>query len=106
MGCPTKKVWRLRWLLVEAAQTAARRDPQLQPLDRRLAVRKHRALAKVVVARRLAVRLYWRLRDGRSYAQFQGFAGRVTRSRVVVEVLRREPEWVPCLRPGAGVRSG
>ena len=46
----------LRFLLVEAGQTAARYDAA-GPFYRRLAVRKHRALAKVAVARKLAVRL-------------------------------------------------
>lgn len=47
----------LRFLLVEAAQTAARHDPLLQRCYRRLAARKLRPLAKVAVARRLAERL-------------------------------------------------
>jgi transposase len=57
----------LRSLLVEAAQTASRRDPQLRRDYRRLALRKHRALAKVMVARKLAVKLYWMLREHRPY---------------------------------------
>jgi transposase len=52
----------LRFLLVEAGQSAARHDPELQRAYQRLAHRKHRALAKVMVARKLAVRLYWILR--------------------------------------------
>ncbi len=48
----------LRFLLVEAGQSAARYDPELGRFYRRLAVRKHRALAKVAVARKLAMRLY------------------------------------------------
>src|SRR5260370_4363197 len=40
----------LRFLLVEAGQTAARYDAELGRFYRRLAVRKHRALAKVAVA--------------------------------------------------------
>lgn len=61
----------VRWLLVEAAQTAARRDPEWKRFYLRLALRKHRSLAKVAVARRLAVRLYWMLRQNQSYAQLQ-----------------------------------
>jgi len=57
----------LRSLLVEAAQTAARYDEELSRDYRRLAMRKHRALAKVMVARKLAVRLYWMLRENRPY---------------------------------------
>jgi transposase len=59
----------LRFLLVEAGQTAARYDPQLQRFYRRLAVRKHRSLAKVAVARKLATRLYLMLRENWTYAQ-------------------------------------
>jgi transposase len=59
----------LRFLLVEAGQTAARYDAELGRFDRRLALRKHRALAKVAVARKLAVRLYLMLREDWTYAQ-------------------------------------
>lgn len=59
----------LRFLLVEAAQTAARYDPQLQRFYRSLAVRKNRSLAKVAVARKLATRLYLMLRHDWTYAQ-------------------------------------
>jgi transposase len=59
----------LRFLLVEAGQTAARYDPQLKRFYGRLAVRKHRGVAKVAVARKLAVRLYLMLREEWTYAQ-------------------------------------
>lgn len=59
----------LRFLLVEAGQSAARYDPELGRFYRRLAVRKHRALAKVAVARKLATRLYLMLREDWNYAQ-------------------------------------
>lgn len=52
----------LRWLLVEAAQTAARLDPELHRMYQRLKFRRGPGIAKVAVARKLAVRLYWRLR--------------------------------------------
>lgn len=58
----------LRTLLVEAGQSAARYDPELKRAYQRLAHRKHRALAKVMVARKLAVRLYWMLRTQKPYA--------------------------------------
>lgn len=58
----------LRTLLVEAGQSAARHDPELRRAYQRLAHRKHRALAKVMVARKLAVRLYWMLRTQKPYA--------------------------------------
>jgi len=59
----------LRFLLVEAGQSAVRYDAQLGRFYRRLAARKHRALAKVAVARKLAMRLYWMLRQDWTYAQ-------------------------------------
>ena len=58
----------LRWLLVEAAQSAVRHEPEMQRRYRRLAARKSRALAKVA-ARQLAIRLYWMLRTEKTYAQ-------------------------------------
>ncbi len=59
----------MRRLLGEAAQTAARLDPDLRRLYQRLKHRKHHSIAKVAVARQLAVRLYWMLRTGKTYAQ-------------------------------------
>jgi len=59
----------LRFLLVEAGQSAARYDAELGRFYRRLAVRKHRGLAKVAVARKLATRLYRMLRENWNYAQ-------------------------------------
>ena len=59
----------LRFLLVEAGQSAARYDAELGRFYRRLAMRKHRALAKVAVARKLATRLYLMLREDWNYAQ-------------------------------------
>jgi|SRR5215469_1405753 len=59
----------LRFLLVEAGQTAVQGDAELGRFYRRLAMRRHRALAKVAVARKLAMRLYWMLREDWTYAQ-------------------------------------
>ena len=61
----------LRFLLVEAAQSAARWDPELKRAYVRLAMRRSRAQAKVAVARRLATRLYWMLRNGWNYTQLR-----------------------------------
>jgi transposase len=60
----------LRFLLVEAAQTASRYDPALRRAYRRLAFRKGAAIAKVAVARKLAIRLFIMLRDRIDYAEF------------------------------------
>jgi transposase len=53
----------MRSLLTEAAQTAARFDPELQRDYQRLRFRRHSAVAKVAIAGKLAVRLYWKLRE-------------------------------------------
>ena len=61
----------LRFLLVEAGQSAARYDQELRRFYERLARRRHRALAKVAVARKLAMRLYLMLREDWNYAQLR-----------------------------------
>jgi transposase len=65
----------MRWLLVEAGQTAARTDPGLRRVYQRLKFRKGSAIAKVAVARRLAVRLYWMLRSQSDYAPLVRMSG-------------------------------
>ena len=65
----------MRWLLVEAAQTAARLDPQLRRLYQRLKKQKTSAVAKIAVARRLVVRLFWMLRTRHNYAQLVHMSG-------------------------------
>jgi len=54
---------------VEAAQMAARLDPELPRTYQRLKMRRSSGVAKVAVARRLAIRLYWMLRTRHDYAQ-------------------------------------
>jgi transposase len=54
----------LRWLLVEAGQSATQYDPELRRKYQRLKFRRGANVAKVAMARRLAVRLYWLLRTG------------------------------------------
>jgi transposase len=54
----------MRCLLTEAAQTAAQFDPELRRLYQRLKFRRGiGGIAKVAIARKLAVRLYWKLRE-------------------------------------------
>ena len=71
----------LRFLLNEAGQTAARRDPQLQQFYKRLLQRRDKPKAKVAVARKLLVRSFIMLRDQIDYAEFvrRGVAARVAR---------------------------
>jgi transposase len=75
----------LRFLLVEAGQTAARHDPQLKRFYKRLAARKNRSLAKVAVARKLASRLYLMLREDWTYAQLSQAVMQASPSHPVVE---------------------
>jgi len=68
----------MRWLLVEAGQTAARLDPELRRLYQRLKFRRGANVAKVAIARKLAVKLYWMLRatsGGAQTAPMQGSSG-------------------------------
>jgi len=65
----------LRFLLVEAAQTAARLDPELRRDYLRLKFRRGSAVAKVAIARKLAVRLYWKLRESRQPGAAGSYAG-------------------------------
>jgi transposase len=65
----------MRWLLVEAGQTAARLDPELHRAYQRLKKRRVSGVAKVAIARRLAVRLYWMLRAQVNYAQLVRMSG-------------------------------
>ena len=59
----------MRSLLVEAGHTAARLDAELKQDYRRLKARRGSGVAKVAIARKLAVRMYWMLRSQASYAQ-------------------------------------
>jgi len=65
----------MRSLLVEAGHTAARFDPELKRMYQRLKFRRGAAVAKVAVARKLAVRLYWMLRSTADYAQLVRMQG-------------------------------
>jgi transposase len=70
LGAISKQGNRLmRSLLVEAAQTATRVEPNLRRHYRRLKARRTGAVAKVAIARKLAVRLFWMLRSQADYAQ-------------------------------------
>ena len=59
----------LRFLLVEAAQAAVRCDSDWRRRYLHLAMRREKSIAKVAMARRLAVRLYWMWRNGWEYSQ-------------------------------------
>lgn len=59
----------MRYLLVEAAQAASRSHPELRRHYQRLKFRRGSAVAKVAIARKLAVRLYWMLREEADHTQ-------------------------------------
>jgi transposase len=63
----------LRFLLVEAAQVTVRSDPEWRSKYFHLAMRRGRKIAKVAMARRLAVRMYWMMRKGWDYEQLKKF---------------------------------
>jgi transposase len=68
MGAISKQGNRLlRVLLVEAANSAVRFDPEFRKEYAHRCHQKHRAVAKVAAARKLAVRLYWMLRTQTPY---------------------------------------
>jgi transposase len=77
----------MRFLLVEAGHTAVRKDAELRRFYGRVQHRHSTGVAKVAVARKLALRLYWMLRNQIDYAQLRGpyagkpvsFCGRNTR---------------------------
>jgi transposase len=59
----------VRWLLIETVHHAVKQDPELRQDYQRLKFRRGHAVAKVAIARKLAVRMYWMLRSGAAYAQ-------------------------------------
>jgi transposase len=70
LGAITKQGNRLvRSLLVEAAQTAVRLDPELRKQYLHRCHQKPKGVAKVAAARKLAVRLYWMLRTHVAYPE-------------------------------------
>jgi hypothetical protein len=70
----------LRFLLVEAAQAAARTHPDWRRRYMHLAMRRHKSIARVAMGRKLGVRLYWMWRNGCEYSQsleFGSYAGKL-----------------------------
>jgi transposase len=59
----------VRWLLVQAAALAQRHDASWHRQYVRLSMNKHHGVAKVAIAHKLAVRLYWMLRSGDDYSK-------------------------------------
>jgi transposase len=59
----------MRFLLVQAAMSAAKGDAELGRAYKRLCQKKHHGVAKVAIARKLVVRLYWMLRTNTRYPE-------------------------------------
>jgi transposase len=70
LGAITKQGNRMmRMLLVEAATTAVRLDPEFRREYQHRCHSKPKAVAKVAAARKLAIRLYWILRTQKPYPE-------------------------------------
>jgi transposase len=65
----------MRLLLIQGAQTAVRGDDELRRQYRRLSARKNKAVAKVMVARKLAVRMFWILKTKQGYPELVRMRG-------------------------------
>ena len=63
----------LRFLLVEAAQVTVRSLPEWRSKYLHLVLRRGRKIAKVAMARRLAVHLFWMMRKEWNYQQLKKF---------------------------------
>ena len=59
----------VRYLLAESAQAAVRWDSDWRRCYAHLSMRRDRRIAKVAMARRLAISLYWKWRKGYDYQQ-------------------------------------
>ena len=59
----------VRWLLVQAASRAQSSDASWHRQYVRLSMTKHHGVAKLAIAHKLAVRLYWMLRSGQTWQQ-------------------------------------
>lgn len=80
----------VRFLLVEAAQVTVRSLPEWRSQYFRLLMRRGRKTAKVAMARRLSIRLYWMWRQGLNYEQLKSSVRR-QESPEIAMVCSRTP---------------
>jgi transposase len=73
----------LRYLLGEAAQAAARCNPDWRRRYMHLMMRREKRIAKVAMARKLAVRLYWMWRNNWQYSQLVEFGSNAGKLGIV-----------------------
>jgi transposase len=87
----------LRFLLGQAAQSVARSDEPWRHQYAPIAMRRNKAIAKVAMARKLAVRLFWMWRRGWDYQQWKKvrFARGVARLAQWCAVDHRQLDWAP-----------
>lgn len=69
--------WLLRFLLIEATHNTVRLDPDWSRHFLHLAMRRGCSIAQVMVARKLAVQLFWMWRKGWTYQQVLKFGSHV-----------------------------
>jgi transposase len=67
----------LRFLLGQSAQSLARCEEEWHRQYAHLQMRRNKPIAKVAMARKLAVRLFWMWRNGRDYQQLKKFGSHV-----------------------------
>jgi transposase len=67
----------LRYLLVQSAISVARCEPDWRRQYMHLAMRRNQAIAKIAMARKLAVRLFWMWRRGWDYEELKKFGSHV-----------------------------
>jgi len=91
----------MRFLLVQAGLSAARGDAGLGRMYKRLVQKKHHGVAKVAIARKLVVRLYWMLRTQKQYPEVVRMQGSPSRA-VAVEVAVDRLSGHPASRKRAG----
>ena len=80
----------MRFLLVEAAQVTVRSLPEWRSKYLHLVLRRGRKIAKVAMARRLAVHLFWMMRKEWDYEQLKSSV-RTRESPDIAMVCSRTP---------------
>jgi transposase len=78
----------MRFLLMQAGMSAARGDKELGRVYQRLIQKKHHGVAKVAIARKLLVRLYWMLRTQTRYPEVVRMQGSPSHSVAAVKADR------------------
>ena len=82
---------------MQAGLSAARGDAELGRVYKRLGQKKHHGIAKVAVARKLLVRLYWMLRTQKQYPEVVRMQGSPSHS--VAEAKADRLSGRPASRP-------